>query len=454
VTDRDAGLVRHLRLHSATGLVVASMIGAGIFTTTGYQAADLGHPGYIFALWVLGGILALCGALAFAELGASLPRAGAEYVYIREAFGPPFAFMSAIIALIAGFSAPIAAAVKALIDYLAHFVPIFGEQRAVLGPIGLNDCVAAGVCWALVGVHAWGAQRGIRFADLVTALKILGIVAIIVAAFAVGKGSAENLTRVSPVYAELSTVDTIAAFATALIFVSFCYLGWNGAAYLAAEMPNPQRVLPRSLLIGTAFVMVLYLLLNAVFFYGADAAALAGHADVGLIAARELFSPAGVSMVVAVMAVSILASASAMTAMGPRVYFAFGQDLPALRLLAKADPATGAPRNALVLQGFVTTAIIFSGGIGAIIQYTGFTLTLFSSLAVAAAVVLRIRQPNLPRPFRMPFYPWPVVFYLAVSAWTLVWAVRGRPVESLLGLATAAAAGFAFLLIGRNTAKH
>jgi len=151
------------------------------------------------------------------------------------------------------------------------------------------------------------------------------------------------------------------------------------------------------------------------------------------------------------MAVSILASASAMTAMGPRVYFAFGQDLPALRVLAKADPDTGAPRNALILQGVVTTAIIFTGGVDAIIQYAGFTLTLASSIAVAAVIVLRIRRPDLPRPFRVPAYPWPIVFYLAVSAWTLIWAIQGRPVESLLGLGTTVAAGIAFYFLGRKT---
>lgn len=425
------------------------MVGAGIFTSTGFQAADLGHPGYIFMLWIVGGVLALCGALAFAELGAALPNAGAEYVYIRESYGPALAFMSAFVALFAGFSAPIAAALKALIEYLAYFVPIFADARTVAG-LALNDLAATAIVWFLVGIHAWGARRGMRFADTITALKIIGIVLIIIAAFAVGKGDFSNLTHVSPVYAELSLTDKFGAFATSLIFVTFCYLGWNGSAYLAAEMPDPKRTLPRSLLLGTGFVMVLYLLLNAVFFYGGNAEALAGRPDVGLVAARALFAPAGVSWVTAVMAVSILASASAMTAMGPRVYFAFGQDLPALSILAKADPKTGAPRNALFLQGIVTTAIIFTGGVDAIIQYAGFTLTLASSIAVAAVIVLRIRQPDLPRPFRVPAYPWPIVFYLAVSAWTLVWAFQGRPKESLLGLGTTVAAGIAFYFLGRT----
>lgn len=451
MTKPDAGLLRHLRLPSATGLVIASMIGAGIFTTTGFQAAALGHPAYIFSLWIVGGALAFCGALAFAELGAALPRAGAEYVYIRESFGPLLAFISAFVALFAGFSAPIAAALKVLVEYLRHFVPLFESNPSLVGGVTLNDLAAVAIAWTLVGLHAWGARRGMRFSDAITALKVFGIVLIILAAFSLGDGSAANFTYVSESYYELSLLDRYSAVATSLIFVTFCYMGWNGAAYMAAEMPEPQRTLPRSLMLGTALVTLLYVLLNGVFFYAGNADVLAGHPDVGLVAAQGLFGSTGISLVTAVMAVSILASASAMTALGPRVYYAFGQDFARLSILARADEATGAPRPALILQGLVTTAIIFSGRIDQILIYAGFTLTLFSSLAVACVVVLRRRRPELERPFRVPLYPAPIVLYLAVSVWTLVWAVRGRPIESLLALLTAVVGGgFFYLMRGRG----
>lgn len=423
------------------------MIGAGIFTTTGFQAAALGHPGIIFALWIVGGILALCGALCFAELGSMFPKAGAEYVYIRETYGQLFGFMSAFVGLIAGFSAPIAAALKSLIRYLSHFIPAFANDPTLLGPIHLNDIVAISLCWLLVYIHTRGIKIGLSFNDVITLAKVLGIVLIILAAFTIGKGDASNLTHVAPFYSDLSLNDKLSAFATSLIFVSFCYLGWNASAYMAAEMDEPQKDLPRSLLGGTAIVIVLYLLLNTVYFYGASVETLAGEVEVGLISAKNIFGETGVTLVTLLLSASILASASAMTVIGPRIYWAFGKDFPPMRRLAESDPETGAPKNALLLQGIVTTIIILSGRIDQIIQYAGFTLTLFASLAVSCVILLRIQQPELPRPFKTWGYPITPILFLAVSLWSMIWAVQGRPTESFLGLATAGIGGVLFYLM-------
>lgn len=449
MSDSESGLFKGVRLRSATGLVVASMIGAGIFTTTGFQAADLGHPGYIFALWILGGILALSGALCFAELGAAMPAAGAEYVYIRESYGAALGFMSAFIALFAGFSAPIAAALKSLVGYMSQYIPALGVNPMFFEVLHLNDLIAIALCWLLVAIHVRGIKVGLGFNDFVTLLKVLGIVAVIVAAAAIGKGDVASLTAVAPAYYELGFADKMAAFATSLIFVTFCYLGWNGSAYMAAEMNEPQRDLPRSLLLGTGLVTVLYLGLNAVYFYGAGVEGLAGKVEVGFVSSRALFGSGGVAAVTLLMCVSILASASAMTAVGPRVYYAFGKDFSPLRVLTRTGVKTGAPSIALILQGFVTTGIILSGRVDQILQYTGFTLTLFSSLAVSCVIVLRIRKPDLPRPFKAWGYPFTPLLYLAVSLWTMIWAVRGRPVESLLSLLTVVAGGVVFYILSR-----
>ena len=248
-----------MRTRSATALVIANMIGAGIFTTTGFQAADLGHPLFIFVLWIVGGILALLGALCYAELGAMMPRAGAEYVYLRETYGPAIGFMSAFVSLVAGFSAAIATATK-----------------------------------------------------------------------------------------EMSRTDTLAAFGTSLIFVMFCYSGWNAAPYVAGEMEDPQRDLPRSLISGTAIVLLLYLGLNAVYLYGASVDELAGQVEVGLVSSRTLFGNWGVSLVTVVLCASILASASAMTVAGPRVYYALGKDFTTFSFLSRTR-RTGAPAIALIV---------------------------------------------------------------------------------------------------------
>jgi APA family basic amino acid/polyamine antiporter len=434
-----------MRMRSAVALVVANMIGAGIFTTTGFQAADLRHPPLIFALWVIGGILALLGALCYAELGAMMPQAGGEYVYLRETYGPAFGFMSAFVSLTAGFSAPIAAAAESFAIYLSHFVPFLSEETTLFGPVGTVDAAALVLVWLLVTIHLSAVRAGTGFNDIVTAFKVGGILAILIAAAAVGTGDVTNLTMVSPVFAELDRTRTFAAFGTSLIFVMFCFAGWNAAAYVAGEMEDPQRNLPRALLLGTSLVLVLYLGLNAVYFYGASVDELAGHVEVGLVASRTLFGDWGVSLVTLVLCTSILASASAMTLAGPRVYYALGRDFAPFEFLARMR-STGAPAVALLTQGVVTSLMILSGRVDQIQQYAGFTVTLFASLAVSCVIVLRIRRPEAERPFRAWGYPFSPLLFLSVSVWMMYWAFQGRPVESTLSLLTVLAGGVIFAL--------
>ncbi len=442
--DAASGLGRHVPRRTATLLVMANIIGAGIFTTTGFQAADIGHPLVILGLWLLGGVIALSGALAYGELGAAMPEAGGEYVYLRRTYGGAFGFMTAFVSLVAGFSAPIASVVKGLIGYLAPFSPALAEGR--LGPVGLGDLAAIGVVWLLVAIQLRGATSGFRLVDWVTVTKVGGILAVLVAAVLVGRGRLAGLVTPAPTFDELSPADLMTGLATSLIFVMFCYSGWNAAAYIAGEMRDPKRDLPRSLLLGTGIVMLLYLGMNAVYFYGAPVTELAGRVEVGLIAARNLFGETGAVLVTVVLCASLLGSASAMTVAGPRVYYALGRDYRAFSLLARTGRDGGVPVTALLLQGLVTSAIILSGRIDQIMQYAGFTLTMFASLAVSCVITLRIRRPEMPRPFRCWGYPWTPVFFLAVSGWMMAWAVRGRPVESLLSLLTVAAGGLLFYL--------
>ena len=446
--SEDTGLTRFITLRSATGLVVANMIGAGIFTSTGFQAADLGHPGLIYLLWIIGGVLAFCGALCFAELGAMMPRAGAEYVYIRESYGHAMAFVSAFVALTAGFSAPIAAASKSFIVYLGFFAAPLRENPSLLH-MELVDLCAIATVWSLVAIHCSGARAGIRFSDWVTAFKVLGILAILVAALIWGEGRSDWIFQKAADYGEKSAGDLATATATSLIFVTFCYLGWNGSAYVASEMTDPQSTLPRSLLAGTGIVTCLYLGLNVVYFYGSGVEGLSGQINVGTTAARELFGARGVTLVTLVLCISILASASAMTVAGSRVYFAFGKDFDPLRWLSISS-GTGSPWPSLVLQGTVVSIIILSGRVDQILQYAGFTLTLFSSLAVSCVIVLRIKEPDAPRPFKVWGYPFTPLLFISASGWTMIWAFRGRPVESSLALLTVGIGGLLFWMIGRR----
>ncbi|MEQ1855135.1 MAG: amino acid permease [Longimicrobiales bacterium] len=443
-------LERHLSLKSATALVIANMIGAGIFTTTGFQAADLRHPLLIFALWIVGGMLALLGALCYAELGAMMPEAGGEYVYLRETYGPAFGFMSAFVSLTAGFSAAIASATESFVVYLGTFVPFLAEGRMFGGGVGVVDVVAVVIVWLLVWIHLRPVRSGTGFNDAITTLKVVGIVAILLAAAAIGRGDVANLVTPSPSFAQLERGTMFAAMGTSLIFVMFCYAGWNAAAYVASEMKDPQRDLPRALLLGTGVVLLLYVGLNAVYLYGAGVDQLAGQVEVGVVASRTLFGEWGVALVTVVLCASILASASAMTFAGPRVYYALGKDFPPFAALARTRSG-GAPAVALVTQGVVTSAFILSGRVDQIQQYAGFTLSLFASLAVSCVIVLRVRAPDANRPFRVLGYPVTPVLFLAVSLWMMFWAVQGRPVESALGLGTVVLGGVIFALQGRKS---
>jgi APA family basic amino acid/polyamine antiporter len=230
----------------------------------------------------------------------------------------------------------------------------------------------------------------------------------------------------------------------------FCYSGWNASAYLASEFENPQRDLPRGLLIGTAIVVAIYLAINAVYFYGADVSELAGKVEVGLVASRRLFGPFGTSLVTIVLLVSLVASASAMTIAGPRVYYALGNDYSLFAFLSRTTSSTGAPMAALLVQGLVTSAILLLGRVDQIQQYAGFTLTLFASLAVSCVIVRRIRMPDLARPFQVFAYPLTPLLFLGVSLWMMYWALQGRPTESLLALATVGLGGLLFLLTRRS----
>ncbi|MFM1895953.1 MAG: hypothetical protein RLZZ385_1027 [Pseudomonadota bacterium] len=445
---------RSVALRSATALVIANIIGAGIFTTTGFQAASLGHPGLIILLWIIGGVLAWCGAMCYAELGAMLPEAGGEYAYLRESYGPLFGFMSAFVSLVAGFSAPIAAALKAMVRYLSALIPGLDAGHRLPGGIALEDGLAILLVWLLIAVHSSNIRAGFGFNDLVTLFKVSGITFIILAGFAVGNGDLANFTLVSSSFEQQSSVELMSAFSVSLIFVTFCYTGWNAAAYIGHEIRDPQRNLPRALFGGTLIVTLLYLLLNALYFYGADVDQLAGVPEVGLVAAEQLFGPVGVTLTVLVLTVSIFASASAMTIAGPRVYYALGKDHSRLGFLSGTRDGSSIPVRALLLQGAITTIIILSARIDQIIQYAGFTLALFSSLAVSSVIILRIRKPELPRPFRVVGYPFTPLLFLIVSVWIMLWnLVSEYWLESLLSLATVVLAALFFAALNQRDTR-
>lgn len=424
---------RRLGLAVTAAIVIANMIGTGVFTSTGFQAASLHDPLTILACWVVGGVLALCGAMAYAELGSIMPRAGGEYVYLREAFHPVVGFMSGCVSLTAGFSAPIATAALAFSYYVTTLVPSLGGEPWVHGLItfGPQQVVAIALIAAITALHSFDTKVGGTVQAVFTAAKVVLIALIIGAGLLVGDGSWGNFASQQGGLANIGTT----AFATSLMYVSFAYSGWNSAAYIADEVERPERNLPRALLLGTGTVMALYVLLNLVFLYAVPARVLGGVDgggpvyEVGDLAAKALFGASAGHLVSSVIAIALVSSVSAMVMAGPRVYAAMAADRGLPPVLARHN-RRGVPVVAVLTQGVVATAFVLVGDLGKLMRYVGFSLAIFAALTVASVFVLRRR--GLRAAYRTWGYPVTPIAFIALSAWIAYSQIRSNPLESAI----------------------
>ncbi len=420
-----AGTARRVTTFTAACLLVSNSVGSGIFTTTGFMARDLGHPGVVLALWGLGGLLALAGAMSYAELGAALPRSGGEYVYLRRSFGPLVGFLGGWTSFTLGFGAPIAAAAVSFALFLLELLP---EGFALRDPRAL----ALLLVWGLTAVHLRGVGPGGRLQRWLTIGKIGGLVALIAAALAWGSGHWEHLTIAEP-----AGEPGLGGVFVALVFVLYSYSGWNAAGYIAGEIRDPGRSLPRAMIGGTVFVSVLYLCVNAIYFYALPASELAAEPVVPVAkkAASALFGEGGASVVTALLCFSIAGATSAMIWSGPRVYYAMAQDGGLPRVFARSrDGLT--PTWSLALQSVWVTALVLTGTFEALIVYSGVALALFSAFTVASVLVLRVREPDLPRPYRVGLYPWVPLLYVGAALLIVGYGLLERPVEASLAAAT------------------
>lgn len=404
---------------TAITLVVANMIGTGVFTSLGFQLLDIQSAPIILVLWFIGGVVALCGALCYAELGAALPRSGGEYSFLSRIYHPSAGFVSGWVSVTVGFSAPTAAAA---ITAATYFKSVFPETPVM--PMGLGLV-------ALIGALHFGSRRGsANFQQLFTSIKILLILIFIGAAWW-QVGQLQSVVWV-PRVEDFSLVGT-GAFAVALIYVNYAYTGWNAATYLSGEVENPTQALPRILVIGTALVTVLYLLLHAMFLSVAPMSAMAGKAEIGFVVAGFAFGETGAKVVGVMLSILLISTVSAMLLAGPRALQVMGQDFRVFSWLAK-ESKSGVPAIAVGLQVAITLLLIITSSFESIIIFSGTILALNSLLTVLGLSVLRVREPNLPRPFRLPWYPLPLVVYAVIVSWTLVYLVIERPVEVLWAL--------------------
>ena len=428
--DPAAGLARQLKLFPATNIVVADMIGAGIFTTSGLLLLELGSPLLMIALWFGGGILALCGALCYGALGAAMPRAGGEYAYLSEQFHPLLGFLTGWISFFVGFSAPLAASSLGLSEYLASAFPALAlADNAVL----LKKAIAVGVIVALASVHLQGTAFGSKVQNYLTVGKVVLIVAFVVAGFALGQGDPSNFHVRTAVDAPAASWRTIGL---SLMWIMFAYSGWNAAGYIGSEIHEPRRNLPLSLILGTGIVMVLYLSLNALFVFAVAPGEMQGVIAVGGLAASNLFGATAERLVSLLIAFALLSAISALIIVGPRVYYAMAQDGYFFKGVAAVHPVTRVPSKAIVLQCLIAGVMVLSGTFDQILTYMGFCLGIFPILAVLG--VFKLRDDSSGR-IRSTLYKVAAVLFASVSLAILVLAYFERPIESSIALVTVVA---------------
>ena len=420
---------------TATAIVVANMIGTGVFISLGFQIAGIPSGFAIVFLWVIGGLIALCGALAYGELAAALPRSGGEYHFLSGIFHPAVGFLAGWISATVGFAAPIALSAMAFATYLHGIFPAVPPLWAALALV-----------WIVTLVHLRDARTGSAFQNVFTLLKVVLSLAFIAAGFA--------FARRQPVtfFPALSDAGLIcsAPFAVSLVFVMYAYSGWNAATYITAEVRDPSKSVPRSLLAGTLVVMALYVGLNAVFLYSTPIDQMRNQVEIGLIAGRHIFGAVGGNIVGGIICLGLVSSVSSMVWVGPRVAMTMGEDLPALRWLA-VKSRTERPVAAIGWQFAIVNVLILTATFEKVLLYIQFTLIFCSFLTVLGLIVLRIRRPDLPRPCRAWGYPVTPLVFLGFSVFMMYFTIRERPVESLAGIATLLAGLVVYAVSARGT---
>ncbi len=408
----------------ASAVIIANMIGTGVFTSLGYQLIDIKSGFVILALWVVGGVSALCGALTYAELGAALPRSGGEYNFLTRIYHPVVGFVSGWISATIGFAGPVAMAALVFGAYLSAAIPALNARM-----------LAVGLIIVVTAAHVGRRRRSSNFQGLFTATKISLIVGFCVLCWILVK-------EVQPVSflpaAGDGTLMLGGAFAVSLIYVNYAYTGWNSVTYLISEVDDAQRNLPRILVTSTLTVMVLYVALNFTFLLVAPIESLVGHEEVGYIAAKTVFGETGGAFISAVMSLLLVSTVSAMTIAGPRVLQVIGEDYTLFRRLA-AKNADGIPSLAIYVQSGLALLFVLISSFQSILLFSGFLLGLNTIFAVAGIFILRFRQPNLPRPYRTWLYPLPPIIYLVLMIWTTVHLVRSQPQEAWIACALIAA---------------
>jgi basic amino acid/polyamine antiporter, APA family len=457
VRASQPGLLRQLGFFSATALVISNMIGTGIFATTGFMAGDLGSAQAILACWGVGALFALAGALSYSELGINFPSSGGEYVYLTNAYGPTWGFMTGWVSFFAGFSAPIAAAALAFSDYLGYFFPALKQANArlVLGSgvlslkLGWGQLAACALIAGFTVLNCLGVGRVAKVQNFLTGTKIAVIAGFVVVGFAAGSGNWDHFSQPA---VRTSAIGLPAQFVISLLWVMVGYSGWNAATYVAEEVKKPERTLPLALATGSAIVAALYLGLNLVFIYSTPLEQMKGVLAIGSLAASNLFGPSVAGIFSGLMALSITSTVNAMVTIGPRVYYAMAKNRAFFPAAGEVNARWHTPVGAILSQGacaMVMTLTPFPD----LVVYIGMSLTFFTVMSAASVFIFRRRRPGWQKLRAVSFaYPLIPAAYVLVGTCMMGYGMIWQPKASLTAMATIGAGALVYRFGLRKTA--
>lgn len=400
---------------TAATVVVANMIGTGVFTSLGFQLESVSSTWSIVLLWLIGGIMALIGALIYAELGTHFRKSGGDYVFLSETVHPLMGYLYAWTSLTVGFSAPIAIAAMAMVYYLK---PILTPDNSLLFGVLLIIVVSI--------FHSFSVKNSGRFHVALTVIKMLFALAIGFAGFMLAPHEPNSVDVISPWTHEI----ILPGFAVSLIYVSYAYTGWNSAAYIIEEIDKPQRNLPKALLTGTLFVTVVYILIQLTFLRLSPKDSLVGQVDVALIAFQNIDSGKWTPWISALISFQLISTISGYVWIGPRITYSMARDYKIWKGLSKTNPS-GVPVRALWFNSAISIILLVSGSFEQILLYASFVLQLMGTLTIASSLTVKLQEGN----FRAPFRPLLPLIYILFSLWILGYTLYERPKESFIGIA-------------------
>ena len=398
---------------TAAALVVANMVGTGVFTSLGYQLLAVQDTVSILLLWLIGGAMALFGAFSYGQLGTHYTESGGDYIYLSRIFHPALGYLSSWVSLLVGFSAPVAIAAIAMVQYLTPF------------GIAYSSWLAVAVIVVVGLIHSFSVRQSSRFQNTTTGLKMVFVLALIALGLFYAPEVTPNAIEVGRTWQQELTTS---GFAVSLIYVSYAYTGWNSAAYIAGEIRNVRSSLPKALLIATVLVTALYVLMQLVFLKHASVPQLAGKVEVATVATHNLFGTTGSRWVSFFIALQLIATIGSYIWIGPRVTYAMAREHSFWKPLRRLSAAQ-VPVRALWLHVAIAVVLTLTGTFEQIVIYAGFVLQLNVTLVVASVLFLKKR----PDTFQSPFYPYAQYLFIGFSVWILGYTLYDRPWESLIG---------------------